>query len=208
MILTSLLTPYSSDAGLDLGSSLSQNLSMEDDDMSVSETPIDSGTLTPEQSPLERQRASLQTYLRSVPYECESVEEMQAKLEFIVGKIVICARAKNWLVLTSWDAVLQWWAHCFHLIAGYCSPILSWLLMRYPMAKTTRAKLVRLYYELCVLPGMEPRVIRSWADMLSRLLSSGPKRKLQATDLELPWQPLWHILQKDLWPKKRIQDSE
>lgn len=61
-----------------------------------------------EQSPHERQLASLQTFINSVPYECESVEEMQAKLEDIIGKIIICAEAKNWLTLSAWDGVLQW----------------------------------------------------------------------------------------------------
>lgn len=81
--------------------------------------------------------------------------------------------------------------------------------MRYPMPKTTRAKLVRFYYELCVMPGIEPRVIRSWADMLSRLLSTKPgmKRKLEAEDLELSWKPLWRVLQKELWPKSNIRDN-
>lgn len=81
--------------------------------------------------------------------------------------------------------------------------------MRYPMPKTTRAKLVRFYYELCAMPGIEPRVIRSWADMLSRLLSTKPgmKRKLEAQDLELSWKPLWRVLQKELWPKSNIRDN-
>jgi proteasome activator subunit 4 len=82
--------------------------------------------------------------------------------------------------------------------------------MRYPIPKTTRAKLVRLYYELCLLPGIEPRAIRSWADMFSRLLSSNKdssKRKLETTDLELPWRPLWDAMQKELWPKRKMQDS-
>ena len=81
--------------------------------------------------------------------------------------------------------------------------------MRYPMPKTTRAKLTRLYYELCLLPGIEPRVMRSWADMLSRLICNKPdsRRKLDATDLQLPWRPLWRVLQKELWPKKRMHDS-
>lgn len=85
----------------------------------------------------------------------------------------------------------------------------SWMLMRYPMHKTTRAKLVRLYYELCLVPGVEPRVLRSWADMLSRLLANKPglKRKLETTDLELPWKPLWRVLQKELWPKSSLEDS-
>lgn len=81
--------------------------------------------------------------------------------------------------------------------------------MRYPLPKSTRAKLVRLYYELCIVPGIEARVIRNWADMLSRLLANKPgmNRKLDARDLELPWQPLWRVLQKELWPKKRVQDN-
>ena len=84
----------------------------------------------------------------------------------------------------------------------------SWLLMRYPMPKPTRAKLARLYYELCLVPGLEPRVTRSWADMLSRLLSSKPdqRRKLEPTDLELSWRPLWRALQKELWPRERLHD--
>lgn len=81
--------------------------------------------------------------------------------------------------------------------------------MRYPMQKTTRAKLVRLYYELCLIPGIEPRVLRNWADMLSRLLVNKPgiKPKLDVTDLALPWQPLWRVLQKELWPKTTLDDS-
>ena len=95
---------------------------------------------------------------------------------------------------------------------SYCVthfPSQSWLLMRYPMQKSTRAKLVRLYYELCLVPGIEPRVLRSWAHMLSRLLANKPgiKPKLDATELSLPWKPLWRVLQKELWPKTTLDDS-
>lgn len=80
--------------------------------------------------------------------------------------------------------------------------------MRYPVPVRIRAKLVRLYYELCVLPGIEPRLIRNWADMLSRLLAgkSDMRRKLEPGDLWLPWKPLWRVLQKELWLKTRFQD--
>lgn len=90
----------------------------------------------------------------------------------------------------------------------YSLPSISWLLMHYPMPKTTRAKLVQLYYELCLVPGIEPRVVRSWADMLARLISNKPdhRRKLENTDLQLDWRPLWRVLQKELWPKKRLHD--
>lgn len=80
--------------------------------------------------------------------------------------------------------------------------------MRYPIPKTTRAKLARLYYELCLVPGLAPRIIRSWADMLSRLLSSKPdqRRKLEPSDLQLPWKPLWRAMQMELWPKRRLHE--
>ena len=77
------------------------------------------------------------------------------------------------------------------------------------MQKSTRAKLVRLYYELCLVPGLEPRVLRSWANMVSRLIANKPgiKPRLDASNLTLAWQPLWRVLQKELWPKNTLDDS-
>jgi len=80
-------------------------ITMDDDDISEIDSP---GEVT-EQSAMEKQLASLQTYLDSLPYECETVEEMQTRLEEIVQKISICARTKNWLVLSTWDGMLQWY---------------------------------------------------------------------------------------------------
>ena len=92
-----------------LDSSYATLLGMDEDDISVPDSPSsESGTLSPDA--LERQRASLQSYLNALPYECESPEEMQAKLEHIVGRICVCAETKNWLVLTTWDGMLQWCA--------------------------------------------------------------------------------------------------
>jgi proteasome activator subunit 4 len=77
-----------------------------DDDDNMSELDFAGGPT--EQSAMEKQRASLQTYLDSLPYECETVEEMQVHLEEIVQKIYVCAATKNWLVLSTWDGMLQW----------------------------------------------------------------------------------------------------
>ncbi|KAF5384731.1 hypothetical protein D9757_006213 [Collybiopsis confluens] len=174
--------------GLNLKSDSSEALDEMDDDISLADTPLGDAY---DSSSLEAQKKSLQTYLSSVPYECESIESMQAKLEEIVGKMAVCATTQNWNQMTVWDKMLQ-----------------CWMIMRYPMPKTTRAKLVRLYYELCILPGIEARVTRSWADMLSRLLATkAGKRKLEPSDLQLPWKPLWLALQKELWTKKRVQDT-
>ncbi|KAG1755009.1 uncharacterized protein EDB91DRAFT_1096702 [Suillus paluster] len=169
---------------------------MDEEDTSVDflESPSDdiAAALVSDRSAYEKEKATLQTYLDSLPYECESIDVMQAKLEHIVGKLIICAESKNWLVLTTWDAILQ-----------------CWLQMRYPMMTSIRAKLVRFYYELCLLPGIEVRIIRSWADMLYRLLGSKTvKRKLEATDLQLPWKPLWDVLYKELFPKNRLAEFQ
>ncbi|KZS93077.1 ARM repeat-containing protein [Sistotremastrum niveocremeum HHB9708] len=151
-----------------------------------------SGTLTPTSDTEARAQETLQTYLDALPYKAESTEEMHQHLEFIVGRIAICVKTKDWRALSSWDGMLQ-----------------CWLLMKYPMAKPIRAKLVRLYYELVLIPGIDTRLMRGWADMMQRLLAlkEGSKRKLQSSDLKLPWRPLWRVLQKELWPKKHNAES-
>jgi proteasome activator subunit 4 len=183
---------------------------MDEEDMHVDvlESPSDdiAAALVSGRSAYEKQKATLQTYIDSLPYECESIDAMQDKLEYIVGKLIVCAEAKNWLALTSWDAMLQWYASVFPILK-LLTIISSWLQMRYPMATATRAKLVRFYYELCLLPGIEVRIIRSWADMLYRILGSkSVKRKLEATDIQLPWKPLWEVLYKELFPKHRLAE--
>jgi len=87
----------------DLDSSTSAT--MEEDEISVVDSPGD--IIDP--SAYDKQRASLQTYLDSLPYEGETVEDMQDRLEGIVEKIYICAKSKNWLVLSTWDGMLQWY---------------------------------------------------------------------------------------------------
>jgi proteasome activator subunit 4 len=78
--------------------------------------------------------------------------------------------------------------------------------MLYPMPVHIRAKLVRLYYEISILPGIDPRLIRKSADMLSKLIASksDTRRKLEPEDLQLPWRPLWRVLQKELWLKTSL----
>lgn len=81
---------------------------MDADDVSAPDSPFGE---TLEDDDYEKQVSALQSYINSIPYQCESIEEMQAKLEYIVGRIVVCAQAKNWLVLSTWDGLLQWCAY-------------------------------------------------------------------------------------------------
>ncbi|KAL1709113.1 hypothetical protein EV121DRAFT_267575 [Schizophyllum commune] len=156
--------------------------------MSVVDTPGD-----PSPPGVDEQEATLRklkSYLDSVPYDCEPPEDIHEALEKIVGMLAICIKSRSWNNLSSWDGLLQ-----------------CWMLLRYPLSKSIRAKLVKLYFELCLVPGIDARTIRSWADMLSRILGkSSVKPKLSPEDLQLPWKPLWLCLKKEIWPQERTQD--
>ncbi|KAJ6604293.1 hypothetical protein DFH09DRAFT_1300536 [Mycena vulgaris] len=157
--------------------------------ISPAETPIMDVDIDPDiDIDTDTDYAAFQTYLDAAPYACESPEEMLAKLEQIIAKMHVCIKAKNWLVLSTWDGVLE-----------------CWLLMRYPVPKPIRAKLVRLYYELILLPGIDARTCRNWVHMFNRVLANKPgaRRKLEPTDLQLEWKPLWRVVKKELWPSGR-----
>ncbi|KAL1738773.1 hypothetical protein HDZ31DRAFT_78096, partial [Schizophyllum fasciatum] len=156
--------------------------------MSVADTPGD-----PSPPGLDEQEATmrkLQSYLNSVPYDCEPPEDIHEALEKIVGMLAIFVKSRSWYTLSSWDGLLQ-----------------CWMLLRYPLSKSLRAKLVKFYFELCLVPGVDARTIRSWADMLSRILGkSSTKPKLSPDDLQLEWRPLWLCLKKEIRPQERTQD--
>lgn len=69
------------------------------------------------------------------------------------------------------------------------------------MKRIIRAKLAKLFYELAVLSGMDPRIIETAASTCMTLLAN--KKRLDINDLQLPWAPLYHVLELELFPKKR-----
>ena len=82
---------------------------MDDDDFFGLETPPEIDSPSAAQGQMEKQLESLKSYLDALPYECETPEEMQTKLEFIIGKIDICVRSKNWSLLPNWSHMLHWY---------------------------------------------------------------------------------------------------
>ena len=81
---------------------------MDDDDFSGLETPQEVDSPSAVQGQMEKQLESLKGYLDALPYECETPEEMQTKLEFIIGKMDVCVRSKNWSLLPNWSQLLHW----------------------------------------------------------------------------------------------------
>jgi proteasome activator subunit 4 len=93
--------------------------------------------------------------------------------------------------------------------------------MKYPMRRDLRARLARLYFELSglspafpfctsvvlifshfsVLPGMDARLVDIATNQAITLLE--PKKRIDISDLQLPWRPIYDILEKELFPKQR-----
>lgn len=85
---------------------------MDDDQLSAPGTPVSDGNGggttpgNPEQTPYDKQLASLRTFLASVPYECESVEDMELHLANIVDKLHAVTLARLWHLLPGWNELL------------------------------------------------------------------------------------------------------
>ncbi|CDS82081.1 related to BLM10-proteasome activator subunit [Sporisorium scitamineum] len=124
-------------------------------------------------------------YPNSLPYTCETLEEFDARLDHIIRRLVDCVRAKDY------DIGLVQWNHRLQCL----------LSLKYPVLRKTRARLARLYYELAVLPGLNTRCIELAANMCMTLIEN--KKKCDIKDLVLPWKPLYNILEKELFPKRR-----
>lgn len=98
-------------ADLSTGSLSIRSVDMDDaDDVDILDSPPEPASPhASEQSAYEKQSANLAAYLDALPYKCESIQEMQEKLEHIIARLVVCAESKNWAALTNWDALLQWY---------------------------------------------------------------------------------------------------
>ncbi|EJD55475.1 hypothetical protein AURDEDRAFT_109790 [Auricularia subglabra TFB-10046 SS5] len=121
----------------------------------------------------------------ALPYSIEPNSRMQRMLDFFVTRIVQCVRAKDYD-----PGFLQWE-----------SMLAYWLMLKYPMPKEKRIRLARLYFELCVTPGLPTHILATCCEGLSVLTRS--KKKLSVKDLRLSWKPVYRILSKDLFLSRR-----
>ncbi|TIB08744.1 hypothetical protein E3P89_02948 [Wallemia ichthyophaga] len=133
----------------------------------------------------EDSRVKATHQFKHIPYQVESLEEMDSRLDHIIHKLINAAKANDWDISFSiWDHRLQ-----------------AWLSLKYPMTRERRVQLTRLYYQLLVTPGMDGRFINLFANRLMSLISS--KKRISIKDIVLPWKPLYDILSTELFPKQR-----
>ncbi|ETS62890.1 hypothetical protein PaG_02652 [Moesziomyces aphidis] len=157
----------------------------EDEDEEMPALSLDGAASQPAKKPRTENRHLQLDYPQSLPYVCETLDEFDARLDHIIRRLVDCVRAKDY------DIGLVQWNHRLQCL----------LSLKYPLLRKTRARLARFYYHLAVLPGLNTRCIELAANMCITLIEN--KKKCDIRDLVLPWKPLYAILEKELFPKRR-----
>ncbi|KAH9822994.1 hypothetical protein DFH28DRAFT_1216660 [Melampsora americana] len=140
------------------------------------------------QLPIERNREErLCDFL--LPYQVESVADMDEKLEIIIKHLMECAAGKDFQFgFVYWNGLLE-----------------DWLELRYPMKHHVRAKLGAFYYNLACSQGMEARVTEVFIKMTVTLIKSS--RNLDIRELQLDWKPLYKLLEPEIFPKQRASGT-
>ena len=125
-------------------------------------------------------------YWSHLPYEVEDDDTRLAHLNDIIGDLYMAVRAGD-----------------FEAGARTASrQIKRWLHLKFKMPKETRKKLIKLYYELSLTPGIDPSAADTFGNMFKQLASyvsfndtaNSRPRKVPPHELTLDWRPLYDDL--------------
>ncbi|KAI9806771.1 MAG: hypothetical protein M1825_006228 [Sarcosagium campestre] len=132
-----------------------------------------------------RSRPRTFPYLRYLPYPVEDEGTRQATLLEIMKQLYIAVEAGDFA-----PGAVHW-----------TRELRSWLGLKFDPPRATRVKLVRLYYELALAPGIDPNIAERFASMFMVLT----KRKhylRPGKDLNLDWRPLFKELKVFVLPQE------
>ena len=132
-----------------------------------------------------RSRPRTYPYFRYLPYEVEPEEERQANLEEIISNLYVTLKAGDFS-----PGAVHW-----------TRELRSWLGLKFDLTKEQRVKLVKLYYELSLAPGIDFPVLERFASMFMVLT----KRKhylRPMVDLTLDWRPLYREIKHFVLPSE------
>ena len=124
-------------------------------------------------------------YQNLLPYPCESAGAMENMLHAVVRRVLDCVASRDYDV-----GVHRWTQRLEALLA-----------LKYPLSRSLRAQLARLYFELAVMDTLDVRLVETAAGCCITLIR--PKRELARDDLELPWEPLHTALVRNVYHKQR-----
>ena len=144
------------------------------------------GRITREQAPSSRRwRPRTFPYRDYLPYKTETEDETDKNLGKILRHLYIAVEAGDFV-----KGAVYW-----------TRELKSWLGLKYDLTVDLRVKLVRLYYELALAPGVDP----SAADRFAGAFMILTKRKhylRPGVDLYLDWRPLYRQLKPLVLPSE------
>ena len=132
-----------------------------------------------------RSRPRTYPYARYLPYEAEGEAEKQAHLTEILKHLYVSIEAGDFAV-----GAVHW-----------TRAIRNWLELKFDPTKDQRIRLVKIYYELALAPGVDVSAAEKFASTFNVLL----KRKhylTRSVDLTLDWRPIFRELKAFVIPSE------
>ncbi|MCJ1320776.1 hypothetical protein MMC15_006117 [Xylographa vitiligo] len=147
--------------------------------------PQESDTIDEQGRKLSRSRPRTYPYFRYLPYEVEDEAERHRNLDEIVKYLYMAVEAGDFAPgAQHWTRELR-----------------AWLGLKFDPTKQQRIKLVRLYYELALAPGIDVTTAERFASMLM-LLTKRKHYLRPIKDITLDWKPLWRELKVFVLPSE------
>ncbi|KZF24962.1 putative proteasome activator subunit 4 [Xylona heveae TC161] len=132
-----------------------------------------------------RSRPRTFPYFRYLPYAVEDDAEREATLDEIIKQLFMAVEAGDFS-----PGAVHW-----------TRELRSWLGLKFDPRRSTRIKLVRLYYELALAPGIDPNVVERFASMFM-ILTKRKHYLRPGVDLKLDWRPLYKELKVFVLPSQ------
>ncbi|KAI1320115.1 hypothetical protein EDD11_002087 [Mortierella claussenii] len=132
------------------------------------------------------QWGDLSTALHNIlPYGHDLSQEASEMLQNIVHHFGLCLKSEDWA-----PGALYWGRQ-----------LSDYLDLKYALPLETRVAFAKVFWDLAFAPGMDTTMVEIWCQYCRRLIKKkdliGPK------DLELPWRPVYDLLERTLFPKNR-----
>lgn len=112
------------------------------------------GDVNGDDSRTKRRRPRTFPYTRYLPYKAEDEEERQANLEECLEQLYVAVAAGDFA-----PGAVHW-----------TREVRGWLTLKFDLTIEQRVKLVKLYYELALAPGLDSGVSERFASMFMALL--------------------------------------
>ncbi|KAK2805302.1 hypothetical protein FQN50_006203 [Emmonsiellopsis sp. PD_5] len=143
------------------------------------------GTLVEDPLKKARNRPRTYPYFKYLPYDVEDEEERQHNFEEILKHLYIAVESGDFS-----PGAVHW-----------TRELRAWLSLKFDPTREQRIKLVKLYYELALAPGIDPNVSERFASMFM-LLTKRKHYLRPVKDLILDWKPLYREIKVFVLPSQ------